>query len=198
MRERTDWTCDYCGRTFHHERQKLHCSHFKSRRHKATRYHPYNAFAHCVGCHRKLEEDPYEFTAHAEIVYGEMTIERVARLACIPVRLKTWQMDELYQHMEERTEAVTGAKGAWCHRTYRFHIARLVSGRNSTPHGGISMCSITSINQAKQQRERDEAELRSVREMTEQHQKAMNYLHDRERELVNRLGLNKTSGGDAA
>lgn len=28
---------------------------------------------------------------------------------------------------------------------------------------------VTSINQAKQQRERDEAELRSVREMTEQH-----------------------------
>ncbi|EMA3131251.1 hypothetical protein U2T92_001937 [Salmonella enterica] len=40
------------------------------------------------------------------------------------------------------------------------------------------MCSITSINQAKQQRERDEAELRSVREMTEQHQKAMEYLHE--------------------
>ncbi|EIU0455833.1 hypothetical protein L3Z94_004367, partial [Salmonella enterica subsp. enterica serovar Cerro] len=52
--------------------------------------------------------------------------------------------------------------------------------------------------QAKQQRERDEAELRSIREMTEQHQKAMNYLHDRERELVNRLGLNKPSGGNAA
>lgn len=50
---------------------------------------------------------------------------------------------------------------------------------------------VTSINQAKQQRERDEAELRSIREMTEQHQKAMDYLHERERELVNRLGLNK-------
>ncbi|EBX8523643.1 TPA: hypothetical protein ACIBUD_000692 [Salmonella enterica subsp. enterica serovar Lansing] len=57
---------------------------------------------------------------------------------------------------------------------------------------------VTSINQAKQQRERDEAELRSVRQMTEQHQKAMDYLHERERELVNRLGLNKTSGGNAA
>ena len=29
-----------------------------------------------------------------------MTIERVARLACVPVRLKPWQMDELYQHMK--------------------------------------------------------------------------------------------------
>ncbi|EAT8152140.1 hypothetical protein E8H62_15000 [Salmonella enterica] len=57
---------------------------------------------------------------------------------------------------------------------------------------------VTSINQAKQQRERDEAELRSVREMTKKHQKAMDYLHERERELVNRLGLNKPSGGNAA
>lgn len=100
VRERTGWECDYCGRNFQHEPAKLHCSHFKSRRHKATRYHPFNAFAHCVGCHRKLEEDPYEFTMHANIVYGEMTIDRVARLAAVPVRLKPWQMDELYQHMK--------------------------------------------------------------------------------------------------
>ncbi|EJE9427693.1 hypothetical protein M5705_002352 [Salmonella enterica] len=60
------------------------------------------------------------------------------------------------------------------------------------------MYSITSINQAKQQRERDEAELRSVREMTEQYQKAMDYLNERERELVNRIGLNKPTGADAA
>lgn len=100
VRERTNWECDYCGRTFHHEHAKLHCSHFKSRRHKSTRYHPYNAFAHCIGCHRKLEEDPYEFTAHAEIVYGEMTIERVARLACVPLRLNDDLKAELYQHMK--------------------------------------------------------------------------------------------------
>ncbi|SFN77928.1 hypothetical protein SAMN05216516_12115 [Izhakiella capsodis] len=104
VRERTNWTCDYCGRFFHHEKQKLHCSHFKSRRHKSTRYHPYNAFAHCVGCHRKLEEDPHEFTMHANIIYGEMTIDRVARLASIPVRLKPWQMDDIYQHMKTELE----------------------------------------------------------------------------------------------
>lgn len=110
VRERTNWQCDYCGKIFDptdsQERQRLHCSHFKSRRHKSTRYHPYNAFAHCIGCHRKLEEDPYEFTAHAEITYGEMTIERVARLAGVPVRLKPWQMDELYQHMKSELKRI--------------------------------------------------------------------------------------------
>lgn len=100
VRERTNWQCDYCGKYFHHDHGNLHCSHFKSRRHKATRYHPFNAFAHCAGCHRKLGEDPYEFTMHANITYGEMVIDRVAHLAAVPVRLKPWQMDEIYQHMK--------------------------------------------------------------------------------------------------
>ena len=120
VRERTNWQCDYCGKIFDptdsQDRQKLHCSHFKSRRHKSTRYHPYNAFAHCVGCHRKLGEDPYEFNAHAEITYGEMTIDRVARLANVPIKLKQWQLDEIYQHMkvelssmrEKRLQGFTG------------------------------------------------------------------------------------------
>ncbi|WP_265524641.1 hypothetical protein [Providencia rustigianii] len=100
VRERANYVCDYCGRQFRHEPSKLHCSHFKSRRHKSTRYHPFNAFAHCVGCHRKLGEDPHEFNAHAVITYSEMTIDRVARLAGTSVKLKPWQMDELYQHMK--------------------------------------------------------------------------------------------------
>ena len=114
VRERTNWECDYCGRTFHHERARLHCSHFKSRRHKSTRYHPYNAFAHCIGCHRKLEEDPYEFTAHAEIVYGELTIERVARLAAVPLRLNDDMKVELYQHMKSELKRLQAlrAQGA--------------------------------------------------------------------------------------
>lgn len=58
--------------------------------------------------------------------------------------------------------------------------------------------SVTNISQVKHQRERDEAELRSVREMTEQHIKALDYLNDRERELVNRLGHNKPTGPEAA
>lgn len=100
VRERTNWICDYCGQHFQHERAKLHCSHFKSRRHKATRYHPLNSFSHCVGCHRKLGEDPYEFTAHAEITYGEMTISKIAMLANTPVKLKVGEMDEIYCQMK--------------------------------------------------------------------------------------------------
>ena len=36
---------------------------------------------------------------HANITYGELTIDRIAHLSAIPIRLKPWQMDALYQHM---------------------------------------------------------------------------------------------------
>ncbi|MFS1539808.1 MAG: hypothetical protein ACL7BU_15220 [Candidatus Phlomobacter fragariae] len=74
IRESTNWIYDYCGRYFQNECAKLDCSHFKSRRYKFTCYHPCNSFSHCIGCHRQLGEDSYEFTAHVEITYGEMTI----------------------------------------------------------------------------------------------------------------------------
>jgi len=35
-----------------------------------------------------------------------MTIDRVAHLACVPVRLKPWQMDELYQHMKSELKRI--------------------------------------------------------------------------------------------
>jgi hypothetical protein len=47
-----------------------------------------------------LGEDPYEFTMHANITYGERVIDHVAHLAAVQVRLKPWQMDEIYQHMK--------------------------------------------------------------------------------------------------
>ncbi|MFS1583822.1 MAG: hypothetical protein ACL7AY_14365 [Candidatus Arsenophonus phytopathogenicus] len=59
-----------------------------------------NSFSHCIGCHRKLGEDPYEFTAHAEITYGEMTIAKIAMLANTSIRLKTGEMDEIYYQMK--------------------------------------------------------------------------------------------------
>lgn len=58
--------------------------------------------------------------------------------------------------------------------------------------------SVTNIAEAKQQKLRDQAELKSVREMTEQCYRSIEYLNERERELVNRLGDNKPTGGDAA
>ncbi|MFZ4835865.1 hypothetical protein [Rouxiella sp. Mn2063] len=57
---------------------------------------------------------------------------------------------------------------------------------------------VISINQAKQQRERDEAELRRMREWAEQLYRTLEVVNERERELVNRLGTNKPTGPEVA
>lgn len=77
VRERAGWTCEYCGKDYSGERgHGLHCSHFFGRRHKATRHHPDNAFAHCYGCHQRLGANPYIFSewARAHLGGGRITI----------------------------------------------------------------------------------------------------------------------------
>jgi hypothetical protein len=63
IRERDDFTCQRC-RKFYPEgrRQGLHCSHFFSRRHQATRFYSGNAAAHCFSCHQYLGGNPIEFS----------------------------------------------------------------------------------------------------------------------------------------
>ena len=55
----------------------------------------------------------------------------------------------------------------------------------------VNMSQIISIDKAKQQRSKDEEELARVRNMTEQLYRTIEFLNERERELVNRLDRNK-------
>jgi len=71
VRERSEWTCEYCKRNFEHNKGGLHCSHVFGRAARSVRFDADNAMAHCNGCHRKLEQHPLEFTAHYKEVRGE-------------------------------------------------------------------------------------------------------------------------------
>ena len=69
VRERADWNCEACGK--HYEpwytakglpaNPGLHCSHYIGRGNYAVRFDPYNANAHCYGCHAKFEGNPHAF-----------------------------------------------------------------------------------------------------------------------------------------
>lgn len=65
VRERSNWTCERCGKQYTPPTQALHCSHFKGRGNWAVRFDPENAFAHCYGCHSYFEQNPQEFTEWA-------------------------------------------------------------------------------------------------------------------------------------
>lgn len=60
------------------------------------------------------------------------------------------------------------------------------------------MSTVTSINEAKIQRQIDERQLKAIDSQIGQMEQLMVYLLHQRRELVNRLGLNKPTGGDAA
>lgn len=60
------------------------------------------------------------------------------------------------------------------------------------------MCSVTNIQQVKWQRHADEQKLKDVDAQIEDAERAMSLLAERRRELVNRLGLNKPDGPEAA
>lgn len=60
------------------------------------------------------------------------------------------------------------------------------------------MSIVISIDEQVKQREKDKRKLARVREVIDEHHKSLEGLYAMEREIVNRLGLNKPEGGDAA
>ena len=75
VREAADWTCDRCGTQYEPKSQGLHCSHLYSRRHRATRWEPLNAVAHCYSCHQWYGGNPIESGIWAENHLGKGAAE---------------------------------------------------------------------------------------------------------------------------
>lgn len=70
VRERTDYTCEVCFKSYDRSSTGLHCSHYHGRANKSVRWHGDNAFAHCFGCHQKMGANPHEFQLWAEKTLG--------------------------------------------------------------------------------------------------------------------------------
>lgn len=87
IRERTNWTCEYCDVNYGDNKGSLHCSHYQGRATLSVRYNIYNAFAHCYKCHSILGGDrfrsgsPAEFTHHYDSVFGDEHREIVRQLS---------------------------------------------------------------------------------------------------------------------
>ncbi|PUB87053.1 MAG: hypothetical protein DBP02_02070 [gamma proteobacterium symbiont of Ctena orbiculata] len=116
IRERAGWICEVCNKQYEENSQGLHCSHFWSRRHRATRWDADNAAAHCFGCHQRLGGNPIEFADWIEQHLGEARMEIVRGKAMSIVKIpKSEEKDiakyyrEEYERMRKlRAEGVTG------------------------------------------------------------------------------------------
>ena len=96
VRERANFTCEYCGLELRKQPYLLDCSHFISRSNNSTRCHPQNAFAHCKehpdtnSCHAKLgggryeSGNPAEFVKHYDDIFGIDNREVIRVLSRMP------------------------------------------------------------------------------------------------------------------
>lgn len=81
VKERAHWRCERCGKQFDPSSAAgLDCSHYFGRRGAAIRHHPWNAFAHCRGCHQHLGSNPEFFREHYLEVFGEEKLNAVREL----------------------------------------------------------------------------------------------------------------------
>ena len=103
IRTRAKWFCEKCGKYFPEgNRAGLHCSHMFGRRNITVRYHPDNAFSHCVYCHKYLSENPVEFAQWAEKILGKETIAKVQEIKLNKTGIKKREVktDETYKQLK--------------------------------------------------------------------------------------------------
>ena len=102
VRERVGWVCEKCGGV--HQKTFLHCSHLFSRRHRSTRWHPDNAFAHCFLCHQYLGENPVVFAQWAEEKMGKEKVEKMRILSHTVVKYSKFDLEIIYKHLQTELE----------------------------------------------------------------------------------------------
>jgi len=113
VRERAGWCCEHCGKYYPEgNRQGLHCSHLFSRRHRATRWHPANAFAHCYNCHQYLGGNPVVFAGWAEKQLGAGMIDLLREKAHSVIKLKKPDLEELYKHLKAELKAMESKRAS--------------------------------------------------------------------------------------
>lgn len=101
IRERTNWTCEVCGKYYpewEKKRMGLHCSHWMGRGNWSTRFDPRNAFSHCWGCHRDMAADKNYFADWVAEQIGTNVAFEVRALANKPARGIRKQVPDIAKH----------------------------------------------------------------------------------------------------
>ena len=98
IRERADWHCEYCKKSFQHDHHSLHCSHLFGRRAKSVRWHPQNASAHCQNCHKHLGENPVIHSEWSREKLGNMAYDTLRVISNKPMKWKSWEKEFLHKH----------------------------------------------------------------------------------------------------
>jgi len=99
IRERDDWRCQKCGHK-PESKQGLDCSHIYGRAKYSVRWHPLNAKALCVGCHRQWHSHPIESTKWIQSYLGEQKYQELQALKNQLVRFRDKDKKEMIAHFK--------------------------------------------------------------------------------------------------
>lgn len=126
VRERANWACENCGKDHANDKQNLHCSHFVSRSHLATRYHPKNAMAHCITCHEYLGGGRWgggnvaEFANHFDSIFSAKTRDMIRILSKDQFRKHKLYIKELSKFYRDQHKLMLLKRGEGDHGRIEF------------------------------------------------------------------------------
>lgn len=107
------YVCERCSRYYPEgHRGGLDCSHFFSRVNTRgfLRWHPWNAAAHCRGCHQYLGDNPIMFDQWIQEYLGEERYARVRELYHSGERVKPAMKEDLYAYLKEQLKIMVEAR----------------------------------------------------------------------------------------
>ena len=112
VRERTDYTCERCGKQYDRSSTGLHCSHNYSRRHRTIRWCKDNALALCYGCHQWYEGNPPESGRWLEQKLGSGCIEILEQKKNSRVKVPKHEEKEIAAHYRQELKRLKERRAA--------------------------------------------------------------------------------------
>lgn len=98
VRERSNWTCERCGKQHDQGSMGLHCSHIFSRRHRTIRWSGDNAQALCFSCHQWFGGNPVESGQWVTELMGEGAMELLIEKKNSLIKVSKLEEKEIARH----------------------------------------------------------------------------------------------------
>ena len=116
IRTRAGWNCQRCGKHYEPPTKALHCAHYHSRGHWATRYHADNAISLCYGCHRYIDGHQAVKDELFEEILGKERFSQLLMMKQLTIKdmkhtkksIQKWARAEYRQKIQELVSCESG------------------------------------------------------------------------------------------
>ena len=99
--------CPTCRRVFHWK--EMTCSHYRKRRHGATRFNESNAISQCSECNSKHEIDESPYRCHLILKIGLKEVAELERLSNTTVKMGKAELKEIIEKYKLKFEKLEKA-----------------------------------------------------------------------------------------